>query len=605
MGNERRIKMRRRENFELRIKRANVPKPMAVGWKVTIWTLSCILVVLLGLGIWAYTGRFIEASVGSQTIKTKDLESRTSMNISQQYPQDQINQMSAEDRQKLFTSAKEQTLQQMIQEKLFFEAAKRQGVKITDEEYTTEAQAIIDTQIKPQVKQQGKDWNKWLEENGYKGSDAQVKLRDFIKSNSKNDIEFQIYKKKILDEPILNKIKITDAEAKAYYLEIGAKKISHILIKFDATKDKPEDNAKAKQTIEEIRKQIIDKKKTFAELAKEKSQDKQTGQDGKEAGSAVNGGDLGWYSISGDQLTIQTQDGQTAGLVPEFNDAAMKLDKGAISEPVQTKFGWHIITITDIKLRSDSYNVPEGVRIASIKFVTVGQPDQQGNPQPLPAEELKTKENKAKSVLSDLLARKISFEEAVKLNSEDQLSAGNKDNPGEIPFGNDRYETDQTKNKFWANVTDAKNQGQMGYPYEPEVVEAAMKTKPGQLVPTIIKTNNGIYIVKVIAYRPSRKTAFEEIKETVKKDMETTKRNDEASKWIKDRQDEYGVRTGNAWKSFTAWWDRYIGAPLSDFGLWINQFMGKGGSPTTTPTTTTLPGGTTPPPTPPPTPADK
>jgi parvulin-like peptidyl-prolyl isomerase len=603
MGNERRIKMRRRENFELRIKRANVPKPMAIGWKITIWTLSCILVVLLGLGIWAYTGRFIEASVGSQVIKTKDLESRTNMNISQQYQQEQINQMSPEDRQKLFTSAKEQTLQQMIQEKLFFEAAKRQGVGITDDEYNEQAQSIIDTQIKPQVTQQGKDWTKWLEENGYTGNDAAIKLRDFIKKNSKNDIEFQIYKKKILDDPILNKIVITDERAKEYYLEIGAKKISHILIKYDPTKDKPEDATKAKQTIEEIKKQLTDKKKTFAELAKEKSQDKQPGQDGKETGSALNGGDLGWYSVDGTNLVTQTPDGQTVGLVPEFNDVAMKLNKGDISEPVQTKYGWHVLTITDIKLRSDSYNVPEGVRIATIKFVTVGQPDQQGNSQPLPPEELKTKENKANSVLSDIRSGRTSFEEAVKLNSEDKLTMENKNNPGEIPFGNDRFEKDQTKNKFWANITDARNQGQMGYPYEPEIIEAANKVKPGQLVPTIVKTNNAIYIVKVIDHRVARKTAFEEVKETVKKDMETTERNNEASKWITDRQDEYGVRTGNAWKSFTTWWDRYIGAPLSDFGLWINQFMGKGGSTTSAPTTTTLPGGTTPPPTP--TPTDK
>ncbi|NTU60996.1 MAG: hypothetical protein HGA95_01505, partial [Caldiserica bacterium] len=104
-----------------------------------------------------------------------------------------------------------------------------------------------------------------------------------------------------------------------------------------------------------------------------------------------------------------------------------------------------------------------------------------------------------------------------------------------------------------------------------------------------------IYIVKVVDIRAAKKTSFEEVKALVKKDMETTKRNDEASKWIADRQNEYGVSTGNAWKSFTSWWDRYIGSPLSDFGLWLKQFMGKGGSSstTTTPSTTVQPGGDT------------
>ena len=592
MGNERRIKMRRKENFELKIKRADGPKPMALGWKITIWTLVSILVILTGFGIWAYSGRLIEASVGSQTIKTKDLENRVNINISQQYTQDQINQLTNEQKQQLYTSAKEQTLQQMVQEKLFFEAAKRQNVKITDDEITTEAQKIIDEQIKSSLKQQNQDFKEWLKTQGYEGDDAEIRFRDFIKTSQIDQIELTIYKKKILDDPILNKIQITDEEAKAYYLGVGSKRISHILIKYDPKTDKPEVGKQALQTITDIKKLLDDKKKTFAELAKEKSQDKQTGADGKEAGSAVNGGDLGWYTVSGDQLTTQSSSGQTAGLVKEFNDEAMKLDKGQISSPVQTQYGYHIITITDIKLRNDNYNISAGARIGIIKFVIVGQADEQGNPQQLPAEELKTKEKTANTVLADIKAGRVTFEEAVKINSEDQLTKGNTNNPGEMPFGNDRFEKDQAKNKFWATLEDAQAQSQMGYPFEPEIVEPALKAKSGQILPSIIKTSNALYIVKVIDVRAARKTSFDEVKELVKSDMETTKRNDEATKWITERQDEYGIRTGNAWKSFTSWWDRYIGSPLSDFGLWVKQFMGKGGSSSSSaPTTTVQPGG--------------
>lgn len=605
MGNERRIKMRRRENFELKIKRADGPKPMALGWRITIWTLSSILVIMTGLGIWAYSGRFIEASVGSQRIKTKDLENRINIAISQQYTQEQINQLTGEQRQQLYTSARENVLQQMIQEKLFFEAAKRQNMTLTEEEITTEAQKIIDEQVKPSIKQQSKDFKEFLKTQGFQGDDAEVRYRDFIKSSQMDQIQLTVYKKKILDEPILNKIKITDEEAKAFYLGTGSKRISHILIKFDPNTDKPEVGQEAIKTINEIKKLLDDKKKTFAELAKEKSQDKQKGQDGKDAGSAVNGGDLGWYTVSGDQLTAPGANGQTAGLVKQFNDEAMKLNKGEISKPVQTQYGWHVIMVTDIKLRSENYNIQAGARLAIIKFITVGKADAQGNPQPLPAEELKTKEKTANAVLADIKAGRTTFEEAVKTNSEDQLTRDNAANPGEMPFGNDRFENDQAKNKFWATIEEAKASQQMGYPFEPEIVEAALKLKPGQILPTVSKTPNALYIVKVVDIKPARKTLFDEVKETVKKDMETTKRNDEATKWIMDRQDEYGVRTGNAWKSFTTWWDRYVGSPLSDFGLWIKQFMGKGGNGSTTAPTTTIPGGdgtVTPPPA---TPTDK
>ena len=61
----------------------------------------------------------------------------------------------------------------------------------------------------------------------------------------------------------------------------------------------------------------------FAEVAREKS----TGPSGP------NGGQLGWFG---------------AGMmVPEFQAAVEKLEVGAISAPVQTQFGWHVIVLNE------------------------------------------------------------------------------------------------------------------------------------------------------------------------------------------------------------------------------------------------------------------
>lgn len=61
----------------------------------------------------------------------------------------------------------------------------------------------------------------------------------------------------------------------------------------------------------------------FAEVAREKS----TGPSGP------NGGQLGWFG---------------AGMmVPEFQTAVEGLDVGAISGPVQTQFGWHVIILNE------------------------------------------------------------------------------------------------------------------------------------------------------------------------------------------------------------------------------------------------------------------
>jgi peptidyl-prolyl cis-trans isomerase C len=62
----------------------------------------------------------------------------------------------------------------------------------------------------------------------------------------------------------------------------------------------------------------------FATVARELSTDTAT---------AGNGGDLGWFTRE--------------EMVPAFADAAFALQPGAISDPVQTEFGWHIIEVAE------------------------------------------------------------------------------------------------------------------------------------------------------------------------------------------------------------------------------------------------------------------
>jgi peptidyl-prolyl cis-trans isomerase C len=62
----------------------------------------------------------------------------------------------------------------------------------------------------------------------------------------------------------------------------------------------------------------------FAELAKKRS---------TEPGAAESGGDLGYFTKE--------------QMVPEFAEAAFKLDKGKVSDPVKSQFGWHVIKSED------------------------------------------------------------------------------------------------------------------------------------------------------------------------------------------------------------------------------------------------------------------
>lgn len=69
----------------------------------------------------------------------------------------------------------------------------------------------------------------------------------------------------------------------------------------------------------------IDAGEDFAAVATDVSTD----------GSSANGGDLGWFG-----------DGQ---MVAEFEEMVKSLEPGAVSDPFQTQFGWHVVTLVETR----------------------------------------------------------------------------------------------------------------------------------------------------------------------------------------------------------------------------------------------------------------
>jgi peptidyl-prolyl cis-trans isomerase SurA len=100
----------------------------------------------------------------------------------------------------------------------------------------------------------------------------------------------------------------------------------HILIRTNAMLS----DAQAQDKLKNLREQIL-AGGDFAELAKKYSQD---------PGSAPKGGDLGWL---------------TPGVVVEsFQQQMDKLQPGQVSQPFQTRYGWHLVQVLERRQRNDT-----------------------------------------------------------------------------------------------------------------------------------------------------------------------------------------------------------------------------------------------------------
>ncbi|MFT5618529.1 MAG: peptidyl-prolyl cis-trans isomerase SurA [Arenicella sp.] len=135
--------------------------------------------------------------------------------------------------------------------------------------------------------------------------------------------EFGGYRKQ-LQRPYLSDKNITEGIIREAYERMKQEvKAAHILIKVEDW-DNPADTLKAYKKAMKLRNQVVTDGKDFGELAQIHSDD---------PSAKSNKGDLGYFT--------------SMQMVYEFEDAAYKLKEGAISMPVKTRFGYHVIKVAD------------------------------------------------------------------------------------------------------------------------------------------------------------------------------------------------------------------------------------------------------------------
>ena len=214
---------------------------------------------------------------------------------------------------------RQQALDRIIIVRLLDEKAKEANIVVTEEEVINQINVLLAAQ-KPPLSLE--EFKKKTVESG--------QSFDKVKEQVRKGLAYQ----KIVEAQWAGKINITEEDAKKYYDENPTKfevkeqvRASHILIKPDTTDSEADPNqakAEAKAKIQGLLEQIKGGA-DFAELAKANS----------DCPSAARGGDLDFFT--------------RGKMVPPFDKAAFELEVGKVSDIVETRFGYHIIKVTDHK----------------------------------------------------------------------------------------------------------------------------------------------------------------------------------------------------------------------------------------------------------------
>ncbi|MER2566509.1 MAG: peptidylprolyl isomerase [Myxococcaceae bacterium] len=200
----------------------------------------------------------------------------------------------------------------LIGEKLMDAQVRELNIDVSD----AEVDLGVDD-VKRQNNVDGAQFEQLLAQEGY----TVPAFRQFMKKH--------LSKLKLVNLKVRSKVKVTEEDMKAEYNKVSRDELQdfevrarHILVQVQpkATPEQAEQaRLKAVALMTEAKKPGVD----FGNLAKAKS----------EGPSASDGGDLGFF--------------KRGVMVGEFDKVAFGMPIGGISEPVRTKFGWHVIKVEE------------------------------------------------------------------------------------------------------------------------------------------------------------------------------------------------------------------------------------------------------------------
>lgn len=203
-------------------------------------------------------------------------------------------------------------LEDLVADKLFAKQVKELNLEVGD----AEVQAAIDDVVR---------------QNGFSGPDqleAAVQSQGLSMAEYRSNLKSQLSQMKLLNLKVRSKVRVADEDVKRRHAELSAADAGeeeiharHVLVRL-AAEAPAADAEKAREKAAAIAARARSGE-DFARLAKEAS----------EGASGEEGGDLGWF--------------RRGEMARELEDAAFHLQAGQVSDPVRTKFGWHVVQVLE------------------------------------------------------------------------------------------------------------------------------------------------------------------------------------------------------------------------------------------------------------------
>ena len=394
--------------------------------------------------------------------------------------------------------------------------------------------------------------------------------KEYVDTQQKVKVKFILVP---LSEFLPQNIEVTEKEMADYYQAHKDKfnfaervQVNYVMFPKKASSS---DDEKAKVQLLDL-KEMLTEGEDFATLAKEYSQDQ---------GTASKGGDLGWFG--------------KGEMVKPFEDVAFALNKGEVSEPVNTPFGWHLIKVYNKKEEKKEPKVlashilikitPSDETIELIKAQADDFADQVKKKDfaKMAAEEslkvestpLLNRDNFSLSFIPNEEAKSFAFEGKINKTSESfETSKGFYvlQLKQKLPAGIQSLAEvkDQVKNELIRqkreNLTFEKaqkiyNEIRLGESFEKvaerygekvdetseldrntklnvenfsELVGASFALSEQNPISTPVKTENGTYILKLIYKTPIDEQKFEAVKDSLGMELLRKKQNDVYTAWF-------------------------------------------------------------------------